>query len=335
MNVCAIVLAAGKGTRMKSALAKVLHPVFHKPMVGHVIGTLKQISLAETIVVVGHQRQAVENYLGGDGVTFTEQQEQLGTGHAVYICEQQVSASVDTVLILCGDTPLLSEKTLSAMLQTHEERDATVTLLTTKLANPTNYGRIVSDEHGHISEIVEEKDASDEIRKINEINAGVYCVQRDFLFSALAEVGTDNAQGEVYLTDIISMATTRELAVSRYVCPDSNEVLGVNSRYELSLADDIMQDTFLRTLNDQGVAIQRSGSVVIHPDSVVCSDSSIGAQVTIAENVTIGCRSRIGAQCYLENCHIGDDVDIGPGSILIGAVIDNGQSLSPGSKVIV
>lgn len=332
MKSGAIVLAAGKGTRMKSALAKVLHPVFHKPMVGHVIETLRSMELEQTIAVVGHQRQAVAGYLASYQVDFVEQKEQLGTGHAVLVCQNHVAAGLDTILILCGDTPLLSAQTLQGLLDQHEEQQASLSLLTTRVENPTNYGRIVSDQQGGVARIVEEKDASAEIRAINEINAGVYCVNRAFLFQALSQVGTDNAQGEVYLTDIVGMAVDQGLTVGRFICANPDEVLGVNSRYELSRAADIMQDDFLRSLNDQGVAIQRPGSVAIHPDTKICADTSVESGVTIEANVTVGCRCQIGANSYLQGCHVGDDVHIGPGSLLINVVIENGEQLEPGSK---
>lgn len=334
MSVGAIVLSAGKGTRMKSSLAKVLHPVFHKPMVGHVVETLKSLTIEQLLVVVGHQREAVEAYLADYGVGFVEQKEQLGTGHAVLVCQDDVDPAVDTLFILCGDTPLLSSRTLAAMLQTHVSRQATVTILTTNVANPTNYGRIVSDDQGGVARIVEEKDASDAIKAITEINAGVYCVDRDFLFSALGQVGTDNAQGEVYLTDIVAIATGKNLLVARHICPDNTEVLGVNSRRELALADDAKQEEFLHHLFDIGVSIQRPGTVAIHPDSVIGADTQIAVGVVVAAGVVIGRQSVIGAHCYLQDCVVGDNVVIGPGSLLIGVELNNGDTIAPGQQMI-
>jgi len=335
MSVCAIVLAAGKGTRMKSSLAKVLHPVFHKPMVGHVVETLKALPMVEqTLVVVGHQRQAVQAVLAPYGVGFAVQQEQLGTGHAVLVCQDDIDPALDTVLILCGDTPLLSPQTLTDLFATHGEQQAKLTILTTKVAEPANYGRVVSDQHGQVMAIVEEKDASEEIRAINEINAGVYCVDRHFLFASLAEVGTDNAQGEVYLTDIVAMACEQKLPVARYVCEDSGEVLGVNSRYELSLADDVLQNLFIRQLQDDGVSIQRPATVAIHPSAKIGPDTTIASGVTVAAGVSIGAGGVIGAHCYLQSTIMGEGVEIGPGSLLIGAELNDGDKVAPGQQII-
>ena len=334
MSVCAIVLAAGKGTRMKSSLAKVLHPVFYKPMVGHVVELLQAIAVEQTLVVVGHQRQAVEDFLRPYGVGFVEQQEQLGTGHAVAVCQDAVDAAIDTVLILCGDTPLLSTTTVAAMLHAHEKQGATVTLLTTEVENPNNYGRIVSDELGGVARIVEEKDASPDEKTIREINAGVYCVDRRFLFAALARVDSNNAQGEIYLTDIVAQATEQGLPVGRVMCPDSSEVLGVNSRHELSLAHDLMQDEFLRGLNDAGVSILRPATVAIHPSAVIGNDTVLEAGVSVAEGVVIGRGCSIGARCYLRDCRLGDDVRLGPGAMVIGAEIKSGESIGPGQQMV-
>ncbi|MEN8141179.1 MAG: NTP transferase domain-containing protein [Thermodesulfobacteriota bacterium] len=334
MKVAAIVLAAGKGTRMKSGLAKVLHPVFHQPMVGHVVATLADLQLAQTIVVVGHQGQAVRDFLAPAGVSFVHQEEQLGTGHAVQICQDSVAPDSDTLLILCGDTPVLQRATLAAMLASHVEQQSIVTVLTTKMADPTNYGRIVTDPAGGVVEIVEEKDADQETRKIREINGGVYCVDRSFLFAALDQVGTDNAQGEMYLTDIVGMARQQGHGVTSYLCPDSDEILGVNSRYELGRAADLLQDRFLRELNDAGVTIQRPASVAIHPQSAIGNDSTIGAQVHLGPGVSLGRRVQIGPHSYLEDCQVGDDVVIGPGCHLQGVVVEAGKYVDPGSRIL-
>ena len=180
-----IILAAGKGTRMKSDKAKVLHEIFYSPMIHHVISTTLQMHPAQTVVIVGHQRQAVEEALKSFDVTFVVQEEQLGTGHAVQVSEDALLKDAGTVMILCGDTPLVKAQTLHEMYSCHQEQNSKLTLMTTVLENPTNYGRIVCDKNNKVQGIVEQKDATEQQRAIKEINAGIYCVEKGFLFSGI------------------------------------------------------------------------------------------------------------------------------------------------------
>ena len=205
-NLSTIILAAGKGTRMKSEKAKVLHELFFAPMIHHVLNALTGLDRAKDVVIVGHQRDKVMASLENFDVEFSVQEEQLGTGHAVLAAENHLAGSGDAIMILCGDTPLIQTETLQAMYAHHQKSNTPLTVMTTHLTNPTNYGRIISDESGNVLSIVEEKDATDEEREITEINAGIYCADESFLFSALKEVGTNNSQGEVYLTDIVAIA---------------------------------------------------------------------------------------------------------------------------------
>ena len=204
-DISAVILAAGKGTRMKSEKAKVLHELFFKPMLHHVLDTVAATDIQQTAVIVGHQRERVLASLQ-DAPTpyaFTPvvQEEQLGTGHAV-LCAEAACGSSDLVMILCGDTPLIRPETLQAMIDRHKDSKGLLTLMTTELDDPFGYGRIITDTDGGVVAIVEQKDASAEQRAIQEINAGIYLVDAEFLFSSLRQVGTDNSQGEVYLTDI-------------------------------------------------------------------------------------------------------------------------------------
>ncbi|MFH0780563.1 MAG: NTP transferase domain-containing protein, partial [Pseudomonadota bacterium] len=195
-----IILAAGKGTRMKSAKAKVLHEVFFAPMVQHVVNAVLPLNPTKTVVVVGHQGPAVEKALQSSDCQFVVQEHQLGTGHAVLAAERAIKDDNCTIMILCGDTPLITTETLSQMYTAHLRRGTTLTIMTTILDNPTNYGRIISGHAGNVLGIVEQKDASPEQLQIREVNAGIYCVDKTFLFSALLKVDTNNSQKEVYLT---------------------------------------------------------------------------------------------------------------------------------------
>ena len=201
-----VILAAGKGTRMKSPKAKVLHEVFFQPMVHHVLRAAERLAPEKAIVIVGHQKEEVEKALAGFGVICVEQAEQNGTGHAVLCAEEMLADFSGNVMILCGDSPLLLSSHLQEMRELHENSDTVLTIITTTLANPANYGRIIADAAGNVLEIVEEKDATEEQRRITEINAGIYCVEKEFLFQALKQITTDNSQGEMYLTDIIAIA---------------------------------------------------------------------------------------------------------------------------------
>ncbi|MFN2365243.1 MAG: sugar phosphate nucleotidyltransferase, partial [Desulfurivibrionaceae bacterium] len=231
-----IVLAAGKGTRMKSDRAKVLHEVFFAPMLHHVVNAIVPLDLLEIVVVTGHQAEIVEKSMAGFAVTFARQEQQLGTADAVAAAKAGLADFKGTVLILCGDTPLVRTKTLRSMLDAHHAARAVLSVMTTKMTDPANYGRIVTDEQGDLLRIVEEKDASVTEKSINEINAGIYCVDSAFLFKGLRNIGSDNRQGEFYLTDLIEIARSEGLAVNRHFCEKSLEVMGINSRVELAEA---------------------------------------------------------------------------------------------------
>ena len=242
-----LVLAAGLGTRMKSSKAKVLHEVLHKPMILHVMDTIKELSMDHTYVVVGHQREKVAELLSGYQAGCIVQKDQLGTGHAVLCAEKELVSTGGSVLILSGDVPLIRAETLKTMLADHARNKPVLTLMTTIMDDPTNYGRIVRSSQGELLGIVEEKDASAEQKKIREINAGIYCAEIPFLFEALKKVGTDNKQGEMYLTDIVKIAIDAGLQVDTFSGASSDEVLGVNSREELTEANRYLQ----RRLNKQ------------------------------------------------------------------------------------
>ena len=240
-QVSALVLAAGLGTRMKSSRAKVLHEVLSKPMILHVMNTIKALNLDQTYVVVGHQREKVAELISEYKADCIIQEQQLGTGHAVLCAEKELHSIGGNVLILSGDVPLIRAATLQTMLADHAQNKPALTLMTTMLEDPTNYGRIMRNSQGGILGIVEEKDATAEQREIKEINAGIYCVDVGFLFKALKKVGTDNKQGEVYLTDIVKIAIDVGLQVDTFSGASSEEVLGINSRKELAEANRYLQ----------------------------------------------------------------------------------------------
>lgn len=309
-HVFAVVLAAGKGTRMKSDMAKVLHPVFFAPMVNHVLDALKQIVLENIVVITGHQHKSVEKALSGYDVVFARQKEQLGTGHAVLSAHPLICSEEGTVLIVCGDTPLVRPETLQQMLDGHKSTGATLSVMTTILPNPSNYGRVVTDEIGSVVKIVEEKDATVEERQLTEVNAGIYCVELDFLFNALKQVGTDNAQGEVYLTDIVQIACNEKRLVRKFLCVDPLEITGVNSRVELAIAHKIMKQRRNQELMLQGVTMFDPDTTCIEPSVSVGQDSQIYG-----------------------NCHLSGETTIGPGVIIEPFVTLRDCVVSGGSLV--
>ncbi len=329
MKLVCLILAAGKGTRMKSSLPKVLHPVFFQPMVCHVIEAVRQLPLAQTLVVVGHQYERVQEALRDYDVSFVVQAEQGGTGHAVLVCREWMATEADTVLILCGDTPLIRPQTLQRMIDQHVQQQNVVTVMSTEVDNPFGYGRMVCDKQQQLLEIVEEKDATAAQRCLRQINGGIYLVQRDFLYQALATVGRDNAQGEIYLTDIVKKGNSCGVKVSTFACENNQEILGVNSRQELAQAHDLKQQELFGRLWDCGVSLQRPSTLAIHPDTVIGVDSIIQANCTLNQNVIIGDHCDIGAHTYIADSHIGDDVKVGAGSVLIGTTIRAGSRVPP------
>ncbi len=334
MNLSAIVLAAGKGTRMKSFLPKVLHPVFFTPMVCHVLKSLQQLVLDQVLVVTGHEHELVEERLADFDVTFVLQEEQNGTGHAVQICEPALQRKTEQVLIVCGDSPLISSETLQLMIDEHINSCSDVTVLSTEVNDPTHYGRIVCDSNNKLLAIVEEKDADADEKEIKEINGGIYIIKKDVLFSSLKQTTTSNMQGEVYLTDIVRIANDDGYKVFRVICGNPLEVMGVNSRQELMKVHDIMQNYFYDHLLDNGVSLIRPTTSSIHPTVKIGTDTCVYANVSLDAHVVIGSFCQIHDHCYIKNSYIGDNVIIGAGSKLIGANIPSNSIVNPASVMI-
>lgn len=327
-TVTAVILAAGKGTRMKSAMAKVLHEVFFRPMLHHVLDAVQGAGIARTTVVVGHQRERVAQSLHSYTFTPVRQEEQLGTGHAV-LCAEEACAGADTVLILCGDTPLIRPATLTAMLDQHRAMDAPLTLMTTVVADPFGYGRILTGDNGQVTAIVEEKDATPQQREIREVNAGIYLANRDFLFTALRRVGTDNSQGEVYLTDIVAIANQQGLTMNRFLHPEPVDVLGVNSRVELAQAHAVLQ----RRRNTE---LMLAGVTMYGPDSIyIAQGIDVGQDTVIHPGVQITGRSTIGVGCLIEtgvslhDCTVANNATLGAWSALANWQVEPSEYIMP------
>jgi len=236
-----IILAAGKGKRMKSDLAKVLHPVCGVPMLIHSVAAARAAGTKKIVVVIGHQAERIRRLFGKDEVVFAEQHDLLGTGHAVQQTREVFTGYTGTVVILCGDVPLIRPETIRSLYDRHRSERAVVTVLTTIPAEPAGYGRVVKAKDGGVLRIVEEKDATPEEKRIREINTGIYCVESRFLFEAVGSLSNRNAQAEYYLTDIVEFAFKKGCRVISVLVPDSEEVMGINTSMELENACHLME----------------------------------------------------------------------------------------------
>ena len=326
-----IILAAGKGTRMKSNKAKVLHEVFYAPMVHHVLHATSALQATQSIVIIGHQKESVEKSLVAFPVESVVQEEQLGTGHAVLCAEPAIKQMDGFVMILCGDTPLIRPTTLQDMVEQHRAQNSTLTVMTTILDNPTHYGRIISDNDRTVLSIVEEKDANHKQQKIKEVNAGIYCIDTSFLFTHLKKIGTDNSQSEVYLTDIVTQAVAENLPVHKFVNPASQDVLGVNSRLELSEAHHELQLRRNRALMAEGITMISPETIQVSPDSKLGRDVTIhpGVEISGKSSISTGCDIQAGA--IMHDVTLGELCTIGPYSCLNNCEIPDNSTISPHS----
>ena len=312
--VKAIILAAGKGTRMKSRLPKVLHPVNGRPMINQVLKVLEEVGISQMVAVLGHGADEVEKNLSRP-LQVVLQKEQLGTGHAVLQAAPYLEENED-VLVICGDTPLFRPETIRNLLETHKESGAAVTVLTGILSDAAGYGRILRDATGSLVEaIVEEKDASPEQKKIREMNTGTYVFSGSFLKEAIYEIRNDNnAQGEYYLTDLLKIARAKNMKTGAAILADVTEALGINDRVQLAEAGQILRNRKIRQLMLDGVTI-------IAPDTVyIESEVEIGQDVVLQPNVMIQGRTTIGP-----DCEIGPDVRIVDSQIGQGNTIERAK----------
>jgi bifunctional UDP-N-acetylglucosamine pyrophosphorylase / glucosamine-1-phosphate N-acetyltransferase len=324
-----VVLAAGKGTRMKSALPKVLHHAAGSTLIEHVVRASRAVAPIHTVVIVGHQAEAVEAALAGrPGVRFAVQEPQLGTGHALLQAEPALAGATGTLLLLSGDVPLLRSGTLAAMLQTHRSRSAAATVLTARVPQPDGYGRIVRKD-GRIAAIVEHKDASAEERRIDEINSGVYAFDLAPLWDALRQIGTGNAQGEYYLPDLIGLYRGRGLIVETMTVEDSREILGVNSRKELADVAQIIN----RHRNDELMA---AGVTLVDPATTyIGPDVTVGPDTTIHPNVHLEGRTRIGSSCEIQSSvrivdsTLEDGVFVNNFCLIVESTVGRGARIGP------
>jgi len=326
-DLLAVILAAGKGTRMKSALPKVLHTIGGKPMVEQVLNAAHIAGANRKVVVVGFGAQSVEAAIG-DQAEYVVQEEQLGTGHAVMQASSLLQDFDGTVMVLCGDTPLLRGETLAKLFAEHQAAKASATVLTACMENPTGYGRVIRDNSGQVLKIVEQKDANSHELAVNEVNTGIYCFDRVALFDALRSINCNNMQGEYYLTDVIGILAQGQSKVWAVQVDDYQETLGINSRLQLAEAEKILRKRKLISLMDQGVTIMDMDStfiddaVSIGSDTVIYPFTWLEGSTSIGKGCEIGPNSRIQNSSvgdsatlhfiYAHDCQIGNDVTVGP-----------------------
>lgn len=307
MEIKAVILAAGKGTRMKSETTpKVLHQIMGKTLLGYVLDNVKNFA-SEQFVIVGHHAQEVEdfvktNYTNAKTVLQTPQ---LGTGHAVSMVCPNLENYDGLILILCGDTPLIKEETLKSFVDFHKSNNSDITVMSTIFDNPTNYGRIIRDTDNSLNCIVEEKDATPEQKAVKEVNAGIYCLNWGKVKSAFSQLKTNNAQGEYYLTDIISWGKEQALKVNAFILDDSDEIYGINSRLNLATATKIMNRRNLERYMENGVTI-------VDPESTwISEDTEIGTDTIIYPATYIEGKNKIGKSCKIGPCaHLRGGVEV-------------------------
>jgi len=326
-NRYAVILAAGQGTRMKSKLYKVLHPVCGKPMVQHVVDQIKKLNIQEMVTIIGHGAEMVQAQLG-ESSHYALQEKQLGTAHAVMQAQGLLEGKDGVTIVVCGDTPLIKAETMESLFKHHEELAAKATILTARIDDPTGYGRIIRNENGLVEKIVEHKDASEAEREINEINTGTYCFDNHALFEALRNVSNDNVQGEYYLPDVIEILKKQGEVVTAFQTNEFEETLGVNDRVALAEAERIMRKrtneaqmrngvTIIDPINTYiGTDVEIGQDTVIYPGTIIKGETTIGAECLIGPNSEID-TCKIGNETVIRqsaahNSSIGSHVNIGP-----------------------
>lgn len=331
INRFAVILAAGQGTRMKSKLYKVLHPVCGKPMVQHIVDQLSQLGLNKLITVVGYGAEKVKLQIGNES-EYVLQEEQLGTAHAVMQTSEHLANSDGVTLVVCGDTPLIKAETMEALLQHHLNANSKATILTALADDPTGYGRIVRNEVNYVEKIIEHKDANEAEREIHEINTGIYCFDNKALFQTLSKVSNDNVQGEYYLPDVIEILKKQGEIVTAFQTPNFDETLGINDRVALSQAECIMKKRINDNHMKNGVTIIDPEHTYISSDAVIEQDTVIypGSMIEGKTNISSDCI--IGPNTEIKNCSIGKRTTIRY-SVAHDSNIGDGVTIGPFSHI--
>lgn len=310
-NTVAIVLAAGKGTRMKSEKSKQVHKILGKEIVLRAVENAKKAGIDEVVAVVGYKKEQVQEVLK-DTVKYVVQEEMLGTGHAVKQAKDYLEGKTGKVVVLNGDVPILRPETIKKLIEQSQANNEYATLLSAIYENPFGYGRIVRDSEGNVEGIVEQKDASEEQKEIKEINAGIYCFDIPELLKALEEINNNNASGEYYITDVIKIMNDKGLKTGAMIVEDNTEILGVNDKVQLEILTRILRLRINAEHMKNGVTIEDTNTTYIYDDVEIGTDTVIHPNTTIKSDVRIGANCEIGPNAYIrEKCRLADNVKIG------------------------
>ena len=326
-EIVAVVLAAGKGSRMKSNKSKLVHKIYGKELVKRVVETARKSDIKEVVAVVGYKKEQVQIVLG-DSVEYAYQDEMKGTGHAVLQAEKYLKDKHGKVVVLNGDVPIIRPETIKGLVEKSIHNKEYATLLTAIYNNPTGYGRIVRDEGGNIEEIIEEKDASEDQKRIQEINAGVYCFDIQELLTALKELKPNNSKGEFYLTDVVKIMNDKGLKTGAVIVKDNTEILGVNDRMQLELLTKVLKMRINQYHMQNGVTIEDIDNTYIYDDVEIGVDTVIHPNTTIKNDVQIGENCEIGPNAYIrEGCRLANQVKIGSFVEIKKAIIGEGAKV--------
>jgi bifunctional UDP-N-acetylglucosamine pyrophosphorylase / glucosamine-1-phosphate N-acetyltransferase len=331
-DLAIVVLAAGKGTRLKSSLAKVLHRAGGRSLVEHIVRACEPLKPRETIVVVGHQAEQVAAVVEPLDAVTVMQQPQNGTGHAMQVAKRALGRAKFAV-VLPGDAPLVRPETLKALIATHHNGNAAATILSAVLADPSGYGRVLRKSETAVSAIVEESQLTDEQREINEINSAIYCFTLDKLWPALAQVKPNNKHRELYLTDAIAVLNSKGETVLAHVAEDAREVLGCNTRVDLADVDRLFRESKRNALMDDGVSIQLPETVLIDPEVTAGEDTVIEAGVQLLGKTKIGARCTIRTGSVLTDAILGDEVTVEPHCVVAQSRLDDGVIIGPFARL--
>lgn len=326
MYKCALILAAGQGTRIKSDLPKVLHKVCGKEMVNHVIDTLRKADITDVNVIIGKGSELVKEKTSSRGVSYSLQEEQLGTGHAVKCAIDFLKGKSGTVAIFCGDAPLITEETVAKLFEEHNSGNNTATLLTSILDDATGYGRIIR-EGNEVLKIVEHKDCNEEELKVTEMNAGVYCFDIEKLLESLNKLSNNNSQGEYYLTDVIGILKSQGEKVGAVVI-DFEETLGVNSRAQLAQVETILRKRINAKHMDNGVTLIDPNNTYIGADVVIGRDTIIYPGNVIEGDTIIGERCMLYSNSRIDNSNIENEVEI-QSSVILNSKVGSNTTVGP------
>lgn len=329
MSLSVVILAAGKGTRMKSSQPKVLHELAGKSLLAHVYDTAKSLGADEVVIVYGHGGAQVKNACRSFDASWVEQKQQLGTGHAV----QQAMAVLNpenNVLVLYGDVPLTTDKSLQQLI---EDFDNKIALMTVTLENPFGYGRIIRDKHEKVTGIVEQKDATEEQKQICEVNTGILAAKASVLNDLLSKIDNKNSQKEYYLTDIFALAAQQKIEIVTSHPAHAYEVEGINSRQQLATLERIHQHNIANTLMENGVTLADPARLDVRGETNIDSDVSIDINVILQGKVRIGKDSYIGANCIIIDSIIGENVNIKPNCVIENSVVGNNVDIGPYARL--